>query len=302
MKETSRKQRTVSTARQRHADPIGQRVHDPKADIVATTLILRTGIAQAHHDPQYRTSSGDRTSCLLAFFDLFRLLLADHLRLSRFLLLYSRSPFRRYPLNQYRHHGPRRIVKYLDVARHGQLADMNGVAQIKLADIYLDMTGNRSRQALDGDLAQMRLQQASLDLHPDRLPHQPERNLDLDLALHGDLEEIGVQWPASYGIPLHIFHNDRPRLLAIPIQGEGDQDILASPAPQQLHHLEGINGDRRGPGLASIHDSRNQPLSPKTFRSPLTGLHPNQRFQHCLIHRTLLPARRRRACLPSPRP
>src|SRR5574337_137530 len=171
MKETSRKQRTVSTARQRHADPIGQRVHDPKADIVATTLILRTGIAQAHHDPQYRTSSGDRTGCLLAFFDLFRLLLADHLRLSRFLLLCSRSPFRRYPLNQYRHHGPRRIVKYLDVARHGQLADMNGVAQIKLADIYLDMTGNRSRQALDGDLAQMRLQQASLDLHPDPLPH-----------------------------------------------------------------------------------------------------------------------------------
>src|SRR5574337_130789 len=286
-----REKRTVSATREGHTAPTGQRVHHPKSHIVATRFILRTGIAEAHHHPQRGAPLGGLAALLLTLFAFFRFLLPNHLRLARFLFRCSRDFLRRHPLDQHRNYGPGGVLKYPDVSPNGKLTDVNGVTKIEVTDIHLDVTGNRPRQTLDAHLAQMLLQNASLKLHADGFPHYSERDLNPDFSLHGDLEEIGVQRFPSHRISLQLLQNDSLRSLTIPLQGEGNQDILARPGPHELQHFKGIDRHRHRPGGTAIYNSRNHSLPPKLFRGSLANLRPDLPFQYRICHCALLLAR-----------
>ena len=136
---------------------------------------------------------------------------------------------------------------------------MEGLGDLEVRDVDLDLLGDLVRLALDGQGAAHLLEDAALG-DADRLADEDHGNVDDHLLVHADLEEVGVQHVAIDRIALVSLEEDGPLLAALDLEVDDGVELVRG--GDRNHDRFRIERDVERRSERSVAHGRHQTLCP----------------------------------------
>src|SRR5438128_2713273 len=134
------------------------------------------------------------------------------------------------------------VREHLEFVTVRQVCDPQHLAEDQLCNVRLDQSRNVAGQALDFNLAQHLLQNATLLLHTSGFALQHDRYHHRKLLVHGDALQINVQELALDRLELPVHDHGLGALAAV--QRELENRVVTACGMQDTEHLAWIHTER----------------------------------------------------------
>ncbi len=139
-----------------------------------------------------------------------------------------------------------------------QVAHLDALAELQGREVHVEAVRDVGGEALHLDLAHDHVHDAALVLHAVGHALEDDRHLDVDLLVHLDALEVGVDEGVGDGVDLDVLHHDVALLLG-PLHGEEQDRVRPLLRAQDLDDALGVDGDGHGLLAAAVNDAGDHP-------------------------------------------